>query len=121
MVRQRASQRQAVLEAMQTNHEGELIDHLHSERMRTQGFLLNPGALTHYSYALRDAIASIRPPVAEVHLSNIEERDEPWRRTSVIRDVCIFTVMGLGPRGYVVALDRMLDRLDAPQPFGADD
>ncbi|MFC1707456.1 type II 3-dehydroquinate dehydratase [Planctomycetota bacterium] len=118
MVRTRAAQRQAAIEAVQSNHEGELIDCLHRARSRVRGVVLNPGALTHYSYALRDAIVAIRPPVAEVHLLDLDEREESWQKTSVLRDVCAFTIMGKGPRGYVVALDRLLDRCGAPPAFG---
>ncbi|MHC4393066.1 MAG: type II 3-dehydroquinate dehydratase [Planctomycetota bacterium] len=118
MVRLRASQRGASVEAFQSNHEGELIDRLHAERHRANGILFNPGAYTHTSYALRDAIAAIRPPVAEVHLTDLEAREEPWRRVSVIRDVCAFHVMGKGAMSYLLALDRLLDRLGVPQYWG---
>ena len=111
MVRGRAAQRGASVHTLQSNHEGALIDALHEERLRAQGFLINPGALTHYSYALRDAIAAIKKPVVEVHLTDLAEREEPWRQVSVIAEVCVFSVMGLGARSYVVALDRLLDRL----------
>jgi len=117
MVRGAAAARQASVLATQSNHEGALIDALHEERRRVQGVLLNAGAYTHTSYALRDAIAAIRPPVVEVHLTDIAARPEPWRQRSVIEDVCLFRVMGLGARGYVVALHRLLDRLGAPSAF----
>ena len=119
MVRGAAAQRGATVRCVQSNSEGGLIDALHEERSRAQGVLLNAGAYTHYSYALRDAIAAIRPPVVEVHLTNLEEREELWRRVSVIRDVCAFQVMGQGPKGYLVALNRLLDRLGAPAAGGA--
>ncbi len=114
ITRARAALRRAVIEPFQSNHEGVLIDKLHEMRHEAQGVLFNPGAFTHYSYALRDAIAAIPIPVAEVHLTDLETREEPWRRTSVLSDVCIFAVMGQGPRGYITALDRLLDRLGVP-------
>jgi 3-dehydroquinate dehydratase-2 len=85
--------------AFQSNSEGALIDFLHKNRKRASGLVINPGAYTHYSYALRDAIAATELPAVEVHLSDIKKR-EPFRRVSVIRDVCIAQVSGLGPRSY---------------------
>src|SRR6059036_663783 len=88
----------------QTNSEGEYIDWLHdSLNLRTGGVIVNPGAWTHYSYALRDAIELITLPVVEVHLSNIEEREE-WRRHSVIADLAAKRIIGKGPEGYREAL-----------------
>lgn len=94
----------------QSNHEGDLIDILHDERRRAAGFIMNPGALTHYSYALRDAIDAVAPPVAEVHISDIGSREE-WRRQSVIREVVLFSISGEGPQGYVRALERIVEHL----------
>ena len=74
--------------AFQSNSEGALIDFLHRNRKRAAGLVINPGAYTHYSYALRDAIAAIQLPAVEVHLSDIRKR-EPFRRHSVIKDVCL--------------------------------
>lgn len=91
--------------AYQTNHEGRLIDRVQKLRGRKySGLVINPGALTHYSYALRDAVAAAGVPAVEVHLSDITSR-EPFRRVSVIRDVCAAQIVGLGPRGYVRALE----------------
>ena len=94
----------------QSNHEGDLIDILHDERHRAAGYVINPGALTHYSYALRDAIEAVSPPVAEVHISDIDFREE-WRRVSVIRDVVLFSISGKGPRGYVEALEKLVEHV----------
>ena len=107
----RAGGRGARVHAFQSNHEGALIDVLHERRRLACGVLVNAGALTHYSYALRDAIAAIALPAVEVHLSDISKR-EPWRRVSVIADVCLAQVMGKGPAGYDEALDLLLDELD---------
>ncbi|MFW6180766.1 MAG: type II 3-dehydroquinate dehydratase [Spirochaetota bacterium] len=91
--------------AYQSNHEGRLIDRVQALRRRGySGLVINPGALTHYSYALRDAVAAAGVPAVEVHLSDIERR-EPFRRVSVIRDVCAAQIKGLGPRGYTRALE----------------
>ena len=86
----------------QTNHEGELIDKIHSAMGNVDGIIINPGAFTHYSYALRDAIASVNIPTVEVHLSDIYAREE-FRKVSVIKDVCIGHFTGLGKEGYAEA------------------
>jgi len=109
-MRARAAARGLDVLAFQTNHEGALLDLLHEERKHAAGALLNAGAWTHYSYALRDAIAAVKIPVIEVHLSDIEKR-EPWRRISVIAEVCAGRVMGKGAAGYDEALDLLLERL----------
>lgn len=88
----------------QTNHEGAFCEWLHKARQRTDGLLLNCGAWTHYSYAIRDALEVAGLPAVEVHISNIEEREE-WRRVSVIRDLCVGHVHGKGIDGYREALE----------------
>jgi 3-dehydroquinate dehydratase II len=87
----------------QTNGEGEFIDLCHEARRWADGVVVNPGAWTHYSYAVRDALELFRVPVVEVHLSDITKR-EPWRRVSVIEDVVDHRVVGKGPEGYKEAL-----------------
>jgi 3-dehydroquinate dehydratase type II len=99
------------IEWHQSNHEGVLIDRLHDSR--ADGIVLNAGALTHYSYALADAIDAIEPPVVEVHISNILER-EPWRRTSVIAPGCVHSIYGRGVEGYRWALSHLANRFSWP-------
>jgi 3-dehydroquinate dehydratase-2 len=93
----------------QTNHEGQFIDWCHDARMWADGVVLNPGAWTHYSYAIRDAVELFTAPVVEVHLSNILEREE-WRRHSVIEDIASHRVLGRGPDGYREALAWLAER-----------
>jgi 3-dehydroquinate dehydratase-2 len=88
----------------QTNHEGEFCELLHRAPEMADGLILNPGAWTHYSYAIRDALDLSGLPAIEVHLSAIEDREE-WRRRSVIRDLCVGVVSGKGPDGYRDALE----------------
>jgi 3-dehydroquinate dehydratase II len=88
----------------QTNHEGQYVDWIHDARGWADGLVVNPGAWTHYSYAIRDALELVGVPVVEVHLSNILEREE-WRRRSVIEDVVTERVIGKGPEGYQEALE----------------
>jgi 3-dehydroquinate dehydratase II len=90
----------------QTNHEGEFCELLHETRTTADGLVLNPGAWTHYSYAIRDALEVTGLPAVEVHISNIEGREE-WRRQSVIRDVVIGHVHGKGVDGYREALEML--------------
>ena len=87
----------------QTNHEGQYVEWCHDARDWADAVVVNPGAWTHYSYAIRDALELLKVPVVEVHLSNIEEREE-WRRHSVITDVVAKRIVGKGPDGYRDAL-----------------
>lgn len=96
------------LDFLQSNIEGELINRIHQAADDgTDGIIFNPGAFTHYSIALRDAIASIEIPVIEVHISNIHKREE-FRQTSVIAPVCIGQLTGFGTNGYALALHAFL-------------
>ncbi|PTY84451.1 type II 3-dehydroquinate dehydratase, partial [Heyndrickxia sporothermodurans] len=95
--------------SMQSNHEGELIDKLHETNNGDfLGVIFNPGAFTHYSYAIRDAIASIDVPVIEVHISNVHNREE-FRRVSVISPVTAGQIVGLGLFGYELALKALVE------------
>jgi 3-dehydroquinate dehydratase II len=95
----------------QTNHEGAFVEHLHSLGGTADAILLNPGSWTHYAWAIRDALEIAALPAIEVHLSDVEHR-EPWRRISVIRDLCFSTVSGRGPDGYSDALVQLREELD---------
>ena len=91
-------------EICQSNHEGQIIDWLHGATGRVDGIILNAGAYTHYSYAIHDAIAAIKIPCIEVHLSNIHGREE-FRHHSVIAPVCVGQIAGFGKYSYLLALD----------------
>jgi 3-dehydroquinate dehydratase II len=91
-------------ECRQTNSEGQYVDWCHDALDWARGVVLNPGAWSHYSYAIHDAVELFEVPVVEVHLSNIEEREE-WRRISVISDLAAKRVIGKGPEGYREALE----------------
>jgi 3-dehydroquinate dehydratase II len=90
----------------QTNHEGKFVEHLHRLEGLADGIVLNPGAWTHYSYAIRDALELTGLPAVEVHLSDVDSR-EHWRRHSVIAELCLARVAGKGPDGYRDALERL--------------
>ena len=109
-IAEHAAGRGAEIVHIQTNYEGRLIDELHAAAGAFDGVLINPGALTHYSYSLRDAIACTPIPVGEVHMSNILER-EAFRAVDVIEDVCAFRIMGLGEKSYITALDMLIDMI----------
>ncbi len=94
----------------QTNHEGEFVEHLHRLEGQADGLVLNPGAWTHYSFAIRDALEIAALPAVEVHLSNVDEREE-WRRRSVLGELCVARVAGRGADGYRDALERLREEL----------
>lgn len=107
-ISEEAKQWDVELEFYQSNHEGSLIDKLHDAYGKTDGIILNAGAYTHYSYAIRDAISSVSIPCVEVHLSNIHER-EAFRHVSVIKEVCMAQICGKGEQGYVDALALLME------------
>jgi 3-dehydroquinate dehydratase-2 len=91
----------------QSNHEGDLIDWIHHAKKWAKGIVFNPGAFTHYSFALRDAVAGVEIPTVEVHLSDIQKRED-FRKISVISPVCIAQISGLGFQSYVEGLNTLL-------------
>ncbi len=95
----------------QTNHEGELVAHLHTLEGLADAIVINPGAWTHYAWAIRDALEIAALPSIEVHLSAVKDREE-WRRMSVIEELCLATVSGKGPEGYREALVLAKEALD---------
>ena len=104
-----AKKQGASFRARQSNSEGELIDILHAHRKWADGIVFNPGAYSHYSYALRDAVSSIAVPTIEVHLSDIKKR-EAFRRVSVIAPVCAGQFSGKGIGSYIEAIDALLKK-----------
>lgn len=114
-LRERASHHQCEIEMLQSNHEGDLLDAIARARGRIDGIIINPGAWTHYSYAIRDGLAATDLPVIEVHLSNVHAR-ESFRHSSVIAPICRGQIVGLGAMGYELALlalvQEHLERVD---------
>ena len=97
------------LEFFQSNSEGAIIDFIHSKRKEVQYLVINPGALTHYSYALRDAIVGTEMKAVEVHLSDIHDR-ENFRKISVIKSICLTQIFGEGEQGYIKAIQHILEQ-----------
>jgi 3-dehydroquinate dehydratase II len=109
-LRSYAGARDVDLSDFQSNSEGELVTAIHDARLTVDGIVLNPGAYTHYSIAIRDAISGVSLPVIETHLSNVHAR-EPFRSVSVLAPVCLGVVAGFGRNSYFVALDALLRHL----------
>lgn len=97
----------AAVDTFQSNHEGALIDRIHAARGNVDFIIINPGAFTHTSVAIRDALSGVAIPFIEVHLSNVHRR-EPFRHHSYFSDVAVGTIVGLGVRGYALAMDYAL-------------
>ncbi len=110
-IRSAASERDVEIYDVQSNAEGTLIDTLQEARTRADGVIFNPGAYTHYSLALRDAIASIEVPVVEAHLSNVHAREE-FRHRSVVTGVCVGVIAGFGVDSYLLALEALVRHLE---------
>lgn len=104
LLEKRAVELGVTMRTYQSNHEGVLIDRIHEARRWANALIINPGAYTHYSYAIRDAIAAVRLRTVEVHLSDIQNR-EPFRRISVIAEVCERQISGKGTGSYLEALE----------------
>jgi 3-dehydroquinate dehydratase-2 len=111
MVRHAASELGLEVEHAQSNHEGDLVDAIHAARGRAAAIVINPGAFTHYAWAIHDALAAFPGPVIEVHLSNPQAR-EGWRHLSVVSPVATGTIAGLGGLGYVLAVKAVARLLD---------
>ena len=112
MVRHAAGELGLEIEHLQSNHEGEIVDAIHAARGRAAAIVINPGAFTHYAWAIHDALAAFRGPVLEVHLSNPQARED-WRHLSVVSPVATGTITGLGGLGYVLAVKAVARLLDA--------
>jgi 3-dehydroquinate dehydratase-2 len=104
VAREAATAHGLAIDHLQSNHEGELVDAIHAARANCAAIVINPGAFTHYAWAIHDALAAFDGPVIEVHLSNPAAR-EPWRHTSVVAPVAAGTIAGFGSDGYRLAMD----------------
>jgi len=108
MLEEKAKKEQIELEIFQSNHEGAIIDKIQEAYFgRVEGIIINPGAFTHYSYAVRDALASLDIPKIEVHISNVHKR-EAFRHVSVTAPACTGQIVGLGMQGYLLAMDALM-------------
>lgn len=109
LLAQAAEKLEVEISIFQSNHEGLIIDKIHECYNQYDGLVINPGAYTHYSYAIRDAVAAVNIPTVEVHLSNIEERED-FRKVSVIKDVCVKQIAGKGYLSYIEGLEELVHR-----------
>jgi len=108
MLQRRGEELDATVESFQSNHEGAIIDFIQQKAEQADGIIINPGALSHYSIALRDALAAVKAPVIEVHLSNIYAREE-FRHQSLMAPVCKGHIVGMGWRGYLLAFEGLVE------------
>lgn len=110
LIQNKAAETGSEIECFQSNHEGAIIDRIQASYFDgMQGIVINPGAYTHYSYAIRDALASITVPKVEIHISDITQREE-FRRVSVTKEVCDHQIYGHGLDGYLMAIDYVLSK-----------
>ncbi len=114
MLQKRGEELEASVESFQSNHEGVLIDLIQQKAEQADGIIINPGAFTHYSIALRDALAGVKAPVVEVHLSNIYAREE-FRHRSLIAPIAKGHIVGMGWRGYLLALEGLVEAIREQQ------
>lgn len=117
LIKEQAAQKGLEVAVLQSNHEGEIIDAIHQAADKYDGLIINPGAYTHYSYAIFDAIKGVGLPTLEVHLSNIAAREE-FRRHSVTAAACLGQISGLGFHGYLAALDYLAEYTAVPKSPG---
>ena len=110
-IRQRAAELGCEVGFFQSNHEGAICDEIQKALGVYDGIIINPGAFTHYSYAIRDALGSVKLPAVEVHISNIHKREE-FRHRSVIASECMGQICGLGFKGYELALEALCDAVE---------
>ncbi|MBH5318080.1 type II 3-dehydroquinate dehydratase [Paenibacillus sp. GSMTC-2017] len=110
LVKNRAEELGVSVSFFQSNHEGAMIDRIHNAYGNEDGIIINPGAWTHYSYAIRDALSAVSLPVIEVHLSNIHKR-EAFRHVSVVAPVAVGQIAGFGSLGYVLALEAIVKQV----------
>ena len=111
MIGDKATQTGSQIEVFQSNHEGAIIDRIQDAYFDgTEGIVINPGAYTHYSYAIRDALASVSIPKVEIHISDITAREE-FRKVSVTAEVCDKQIYGRGLQGYLLAIDYLLEKM----------
>jgi 3-dehydroquinate dehydratase-2 len=110
MIRRRAGELGCEVACFQSNSEGAIIDFLQREAPAASGIVLNPGALTHYSYALYDCLRALAAPTVEVHISNLHRRAEGFRTRDVTAAAAVGVIQGLGPRGYLMAMEYLVDR-----------
>lgn len=103
-----AASKSIKIKIFQSNHEGSLINCIHKAERKYTGIVINPGALTHYSFAIRDAVAAVSLPVVEVHLTDIHNRED-FRKISVVSPVCLDQIKGLGPDSYIKGIERIME------------